>query len=105
MQPAARAFTAMIWRSSTKVGFGRAGYNVVALYCDTRGNDEGRFACNVCPKGVGCDINSCPMPQTVCSTDDGLGNAEISLSTDRASMRIIATVKRGQVFSLALGSE
>lgn len=105
MQPAARAFTAMIWRSSTKVGFGRAGNHVVALYCDTRGNDEGRFACNVCEKGVGCDTASCPMPQTVCSTSDGQGNAEISLAADRASMRIIATVKRGQVFSLALGSE
>jgi len=95
MQPAAAYFTAMIWRSSTKVGFGVAGTHVVALYCDTRGNDEGRFACNVCRKGVGCDETRCPAPQTVCSTSDGLGNAEISLSADKSRMRIVATVKKG----------
>jgi hypothetical protein len=44
------------------------------------------------------------MPQTVCSSKDGQGNAEISLTADKASMRIIATVKSGQAFSLALGS-
>lgn len=104
MQPAAAAFTAMIWRSSTKVGFGVSGTHVVALYCDTRGNDEGRFACNVCRENQGCDEAACPMPKSVCSTNDGQGNAEISLSADKSSMRIIATVKRGQVFSLALGT-
>jgi len=62
MQPAAAPFTALIWRSSTKVGFGVSGTHAVALYCDTRGNDEGRFACNVCKKGVGCDAAACPMP-------------------------------------------
>jgi hypothetical protein len=103
MQPAAAPFTALIWRSSTKVGFGVSGTHVVALYCDTRGNDEGRFACNVCKKSVGCDAAACPMPKTVCSSTDGQGNAEISLTADKASMRIIATVKRGQAFSLALG--
>jgi hypothetical protein len=105
MQPAAAPFTALIWRSSTKVGFGVDGTHVVALYCDTRGNDEGRFACNVCKKGVGCDAAACPMPRSVCSSNDGQGNAEISLTADKASMRIIATVKRDQVFTLALGSE
>lgn len=104
MQPAAAPFTAMIWRSSTKVGFGVSGTHVVALYCDTRGNDEGRFACNVCRKGEGCDASRCPMPDSVCSSTDGQGNAEISLTADKASMRIIATVKRGQVFTLSLGT-
>jgi hypothetical protein len=103
-QPAAAPFSAMVWRSSTTVGFGVSGTHVVALYCDTRGNDEGRFACNVCRKGVGCDAASCPLPQTVCSSSDGQGNAEISLTADKASMRIIATVKRGQVFTLSLGT-
>lgn len=104
MQPAALHFTAMIWRSSTKVGFGVSGTHVVALYCDTRGNDEGRFACNVCRKGEGCDASRCPMPDSVCSSSDGQGNAEISLTADKASMRIIATVKRNQVFTLSLGT-
>lgn len=94
-QPAAAFATALIWRSSTKVGFGVYGTHVVALYCDTRGNDEGRFACNVCRKGQGCDASACPMPDAVCSSSDGQGNAEISLTADKASMRVIATVKRG----------
>lgn len=71
MQPAAAPFSALIWRSSTKVGFGVSGNHVVALYCNTRGNDEGRFACNVCKKGVGCDAAACPPPKTVCSSTDG----------------------------------
>jgi hypothetical protein len=90
---AAAPATALIWRSSTKVGFGVAGKHVVALYCDTRGNAEGRFACNVCRGGVGCDAQACPPPRSVCSTTDGLGNVEISLTADQRSMRIIATVK------------
>lgn len=94
----------MIWRSATRVGFGVHGNHVVAVYCQTRGNVLGRFNCNVCPSPGGCDAQQCPMPEAVCSSDDGHGNAEFSLSADKSSMRIIATVKKGQVYSVALGS-
>jgi len=94
-QNASKEFTALIWRSSTKAGFGYYNNDVVALYCNTRGNDEGRYACNVCRSGKGCDESKCPLPQTVCSTNDGQGNAEISINPGMNSMRIIATVKKG----------
>lgn len=102
--PTAQDFTNLIWRSSAKVGFGVAGTKVVALYCD-RGNVRGRFACNVCKQNAGCDSTRCPLPDAVCSSTDGAGNAEISLADDTQSIRIIATVRKGQVFSLALGSK
>lgn len=98
-------FTAMIWRSSSKAGFGYSGNNVVALYCNTRGNDDGRYACNVCRAG-GCPAGhaqECPLPAAVCSSDLGEANAEVSVTGD--NMRIIATVKKEQSFTLSLGSE
>jgi hypothetical protein len=94
----------MIWRSTTKVGFGVQGDRVVALYCP-KGNVKGRFACNVCKAGAGCDANKCPLPDSVCSSKDGEGNAEISLTADKKSIRIIATVKKGQSYAIALGKE
>jgi hypothetical protein len=103
-QNSSKYFTAMIWRSSTKAGFGYYNNDVVALYCNTRGNDEGRYACNVCRSGKGCDESKCPLPSTVCSSNDGQGNAEISINPGMNSMRIIATVKKGQAFTLSLGS-
>jgi len=92
----------MIWRSTKKVGFGVEGDRVVALYCP-KGNVKGRFACNVCAPDVGCDANRCPLPDSVCSSTDGEGNAEISLTADKKSIRIIATVKKGQSYAIALG--
>lgn len=94
-QPTARDFTNLIWRSSTKVGFGIVGKKVVALYCETKGNVKGRFNCNVCKKNIGCDATKCPLPNAVCSSEDGQGNAEFSLSTNKQDIRIIATVKKG----------
>jgi hypothetical protein len=99
----AQDFTNMIWRSTTEVGFGISGRAVVALYCP-KGNVRGRFACNVCPKGVGCSAEKCPVPNAVCSSTNGEGNAEISLRAEGQSIRIIATVKKDNIFSLALGS-
>jgi len=43
----AAPFVNMIWRSTTRVGFGVAGKAVVALYCP-KGNIKGGFTCNVC---------------------------------------------------------
>lgn len=100
----AQDFTNMIWRSSTKVGFGVAGTKVVALYCD-KGNVRGRFTCNVCKANVGCSTTKCPIPASVCSSKDGEGNAEISLGADRESIRIVATVRKNQFYSIALGSK
>jgi hypothetical protein len=73
------------------------------LYCP-KGNIKGRFDCNVCRAGVGCSETRCPQPDAVCSSTDGEGNAEISLTDDKESIRIIATVKKGQTYALALGS-
>jgi len=87
-----------------KVGFGVQGDRVVALYCP-KGNTKGRFACNVCKAGAGCDAAKCPLPDSVCSSKDGEGNAEISLTADKKSIRIIATVKKGQSYAIALGKE
>jgi hypothetical protein len=78
----AKEFTNMIWRSATRVGFGRTGNHVVAVYCETPGNVLGRFQCNVCPAKVGCDAQRCPEAAAVCSSDDGHGNAEFSLTDD-----------------------
>lgn len=98
----AEAFTNLIWSSSTKVGFGISGTRVVALYC-AKGNVRGRFACNVCADNTGCDAAKCPVPDAICSSTDGAGSAEISLRKDKVSIRIIATVKKNQHFSLAFG--
>lgn len=65
----------MIWRSSGKVGFGIFKKTVVALYCDYKGNVAGLFKCNVCQTGTGCNPQECPLPDAVCSSNDGLGNA------------------------------
>jgi len=101
--PVAQDFTNMIWRSTTKVGFGVAGRAVVALYCP-EGNIRGRFECNVCPTEVGCDEDKCPHPDSVCSSTDGEGNAEISLNEDGETIRIIATVAKGQIYTISFGS-
>jgi len=96
-------FTKMIWRSSTKVGFGVYGTKVVALYC-IKGNVKNNFECNVCKANVGCDAVKCPEADAICSSTNGEGRAEISLRADNQSIRVIATVKKGQNFSIAFGS-
>lgn len=92
----------MIWSSTTKVGFGVAGDKVVALYC-AKGSIRGRFACNVCPKTTGCAAAQCPTPAGVCASTDGAARVEMSLAADKTSIRIIATIKKNQYFSVAFG--
>jgi len=41
----------MVWKSSTKVGFGFQGKFVVARYCNTPGNINGEVRENVFPIG------------------------------------------------------
>lgn len=72
------------------------------MYCP-KGNTRSRFACNVCKADEGCDAKKCPVPDSVCSSTDGEGNVEFSLSADKKSIRIIASVRKGQSFSVALG--
>jgi hypothetical protein len=95
--PTPAPFVNMIWRSTTRVGFGVDGKAVVALYCPG-GNIRGGFECNVCPKPGGCDESVCPEPDAICSATDGEGHSEISLNEDEESIRIIAWVKKGQIY-------
>lgn len=48
--PGAGHFTALIWKSTTKLGCGISGSYVVCHYCDTSPNFIGRFETNVLPK-------------------------------------------------------
>ena len=52
-QPKAKYFSQMMWKATTKVGFGIAGKFVVARYCKEAGNVDKQYSVNVCPKG-GC---------------------------------------------------
>lgn len=99
----ANDFTNMIWRGSRNVGFGVYGDKVVALYC-VKGNVEGKFGCNVCKTGKGCDKAACPPADSICQATDGEGSAEISLRADKKSIRIIATVKKNQYFAIGFGN-
>jgi len=45
-------FTALVWKSSTKLGCGISGVYVVCRYCDGPGNYMGQFPDNVFPKGA-----------------------------------------------------
>lgn len=96
-------FTRMIWRGSTKVGFGISGTKIVALYCE-KGNVKANYECNVCKANIGCDKVKCPTAAGVCSATNGESRAEISLRADNKSIRIIATVKKNQNFVIAFGS-
>ena len=52
-QPKAKYFSQMMWKATTKVGFGIVGNFVVARYCEEVGNVDKKYWENVCPKG-GC---------------------------------------------------
>lgn len=58
---AALSFTAMVWKSTTKVGFGFKGKWVIAWYCETEGNTGGaaQFKANVGAKCVQAGVNTC----------------------------------------------
>ena len=48
--PGAGHFTAIVWKSTTKLGCGISGYYVVCHYCETAGNWLNEFEANVLPK-------------------------------------------------------
>jgi len=45
-------FTALVWKSTTKLGCGVSGMYVVCHYCETAGNWRGAFRDNVLPRIV-----------------------------------------------------